>query len=124
MLIVSYFKSLPLVVRQRLIIALLIVAALAIGYIGYTYWADSHNEVKIVKKTIEKTDAAVDVENKKAAIKQAADEHIKSVDDRIKKIRSIRDNTKNNKPIHYEKPIINTADYDAMRDSLDSAMPD
>lgn len=122
---ISIFKNISLVNKQRLIIALAVITAIVISYVVWTFIDDAHKEVKIQKAIQKATESKVEADFKKQQIKQAHTDFVAAQDKRVQKAISIRDNFKSTtKKAQDEKPQINDVDYNVMLDSLYIAQPD
>ena len=122
--IVNKVKLAPIKTKAYILTAIVVLFCVVACILMYRSVQDIKNKVKIQKLIEEKKNTEAEVEQWKNKINDMNNDFIKQQKDLSDKAVEIRKNTKPTQLPKYEKPIIHSASYNAMLDSLLVAQPD
>ena len=122
--IVNKVKLAPIKTKAYILTAIVVLFCVVACILMYRSVQDIKNKVKIQKLIEEKKNTEAEVEQWKNKINDMNNDFIKQQKDLSDKAVEIRKNTKPTQLPKSEKPIIHSASYNAMLDSLLVAQPD
>jgi len=122
--IVNKAKLAPIKTKAYILTAIVVLFCVVACILMYRSIQDIKNKHKIEKLIEERQVTKEEVQQWKNKISDMNNEFIKQQKDLSNKAIDIRKNTKPTKLPNYEKPIIHSASYNSMLDSLLIARPD
>jgi len=121
--LLNKLKSAPITIKLCVVIGILVLIVIIGAICFYRSVSGRKLEQKIDKKEILLQDTKKEVEQKTKDLQNNTIEYGKSVKDKSDAIKKIIDDKKPFTPLKYETSKVKDASYDAMRDTLDNAMP-
>jgi len=122
--IINKVKLAPIKIKAYILTGMVVLFCVVACVLMYRSVQDIKNKVKIQKLIEEKQNTEAEVEQWKNKINDMNNDFIKQQKYLSDKVIEIRKNTKPTKLPKYEKPVIHSASYNVMLDSLLIAQPD
>ena len=122
--IVNKVKLAPIKTKAYIFIGIVVLVSVLACILMYRDAQDIKNKIKIQKLIEEKKNTEAEVEQWKNKINDMNNDFIKQQKELSDKAVDIRNKTKPTKLPKYEKPVIHSASYNVMLDSLLVAQPD